>query len=159
MHYSFSDNFKKKAEQLLGIYPQKEALIIPLLHELQRELGYLPDEAMDALADYLKVPPVRIKGVVLFYTMFNRKPVGKFHIQVCRNISCSLMGAGNIIDFLKKNLGINEGETTADGYFTLSTVECLGSCGTAPVMMVNDDYFEDLTMDKIEKLLKEFKNG
>jgi NADH:ubiquinone oxidoreductase subunit E len=91
--------------------------------------------------------------VATFYTMYNRKPVGKYHLQVCRNLSCSLMGAEHLIEHVAGRLGVRPGETTADGKFTLSTVECLGSCGTAPVMQVNDDYYEDLSEDKVDAIL------
>jgi NADH-quinone oxidoreductase E subunit len=101
--------------------------------------------------------PVQVYEVATFYTMYNKKPVGKYHIQVCTNISCSLLGADHIMDFLSQRLGVKVKETTPDKMFTLSAVECLGSCGTAPMMQINDRYYEDLTKEKIEEILKGLK--
>jgi NADH-quinone oxidoreductase E subunit len=97
--------------------------------------------------------PAEIEGVATFYTMYNRVPVGKYHVQICRNISCSLLGAEHLIEHVSKKLGVRPGETTPDGKFTLAKVECLGSCGTAPVMQVNDEYHENLTVESIDRIL------
>ncbi|HBA59924.1 MAG TPA: NADH-quinone oxidoreductase subunit NuoE [Elusimicrobia bacterium] len=154
-----TDEFKEKAARLCAKYPRKDAALIPLLLELQKEKGFVAEDAMDALAKFLELPYARVKGVVTFYTMFNREPVGKYHLQVCRNISCHMAGAPDILAHLKGKLGIAEGETTRDGLFTLSTVECLGACGAAPVMQVNDDYFESLTVEKLNTVLDDLKHG
>jgi NADH-quinone oxidoreductase subunit E len=103
--------------------------------------------------ELLGLSRARVDGVITFYTMFNKKPVGRHHLQVCRNVSCSLLGAIHLIEHISEKLGITPGETTGDGRFTLSLVECLGSCGTAPVMQVNDDYVENLDKEKIDELL------
>ena len=153
MSVSFSDSGRKEFEALLKRYPDKEAAILPALHLAQREFGYVSDEAILRVAEILGFTPARIEGVATFYTMYNRRPVGKYHVQICRNISCSLMGAEHLIEHVSKKLGIKPGETTPDGKFTLSKVECLGSCGTAPVLQLNDDYHEDLTEEKIDALL------
>ncbi|HEY7585796.1 MAG TPA: NADH-quinone oxidoreductase subunit NuoE [Candidatus Deferrimicrobiaceae bacterium] len=153
MSVAFSDTARRELEAILSRYPDKEAAILPALHLAQREFGYVSDEAIVYVAGLLGFTPARIEGVATFYTMYNRKPVGKYHVQVCRNISCSLMGAEHLIEHVSKKLGIKPGETTPDGRFTLSKAECLGSCGTAPVMQVNDDYHEELTEEKIDVLL------
>ncbi len=153
MSVAFSDAGRKEFERLLARYPEKEAVILPALHLVQKEFGYVSDEAIVYIAGLLSVAPAQIEGVATFYTMYNRKPVGKYHVQVCRNLSCSLMGAEHLIGHLSRKLGIEPGETTPDGKFTLSEVECLGSCGTAPVMQVNDEYHENLTEESIDAVL------
>lgn len=153
MSVAFSDTARRELEAILSRYPDKEAAILPALYLAQREFGYLSDEAIVYVAGLLGFTPARIEGVATFYTMFNRKPVGKYHLQICRNISCSLLGAEHLIEHVSKKLGIRPGKTTPDGKFTLSEVECLGSCGTAPVLQLNDDYHEDLTEEKIDALL------
>ncbi|MGA6994575.1 MAG: NADH-quinone oxidoreductase subunit NuoE [Candidatus Deferrimicrobiaceae bacterium] len=153
MSLAFSEETRAKHERLLTRYPNRQAAILPTLYLAQREFGYLSDEAILYVADLLGFTPARIYGVATFYTMYNKKPVGKYHLQICRNLSCSLMGAEHLIGHVAKRLGVKPGETTADGRFTLSTVECLGSCGTAPVMQVNDDYYENLTEESIDAIL------
>ncbi len=155
MSYKISEKTRAKIDELRKIYPQKEAVLIPALHEMQKEAGWVSEDAIDALSACLGLPYARVKGVVTFYTMFNRAPVGKYHLQVCRNISCHSMGAPRILSHLKEKLRIAEGETTEDGLFTLSTVECLGSCGTAPVIAVNEKYHENMSVEKTDMLLRE----
>ena len=113
-----------------------------------------PTRTSTALVEYLGVPRIQIEEVLSFYGQFRRKPIGRCHIQACRNVSCSLLGAERILDHLTKRLGIAPGQTTADGRFTLSTVECLAACGTAPVLMVDDTYHESMTPEKIDALLE-----
>ena len=153
MSVSFSDTARRELEAILARYPNKEAAILPALHLAQKEFGYVSDEAIVCVATLLGFTPARIEGVATFYTMYNRKPVGKYHLQICRNLSCSLLGAEHLIEHVSRKLGIRPGETTPDGKFTLSRVECLGSCGTAPVLQLNDDYHEDLNEEKIDALL------
>jgi NADH-quinone oxidoreductase subunit E len=150
---AFSDSARRELEAILSNYPDREAAILPALHLAQREFGYVSDDAILHVADLLGFTPSRIEGVATFYTMYNRKPVGRYHVQICRNISCSLLGAEHLIEHVSKKLGVRPGETTPDGKFTLSKVECLGSCGTAPVLMLNDDYHENLTEEKVDALL------
>jgi NADH-quinone oxidoreductase subunit E len=107
------------------------------------------------VAEVMGLPPTEVASVASFYTMFNRQPVGENLIQVCTNISCSLLGAEHIVEYIKNRLGIDVGETTPDNKFTLVTVECLGSCGTAPMMQINDTYYENLTEEKIDQILAE----
>jgi NADH-quinone oxidoreductase subunit E len=151
--FAFSDAGKREFERLLTRYPDKDAAILPALHLAQREQGYVSDDAIVHIAELLGTSPARIEGVATFYTMYNRKPVGKYHVQICRNISCSLLGAEHLIGHVSKKLGVKPGETTPDGKFTLTKVECLGSCGTAPVMQVNDDYHENLNEERIDAIL------
>jgi NADH-quinone oxidoreductase subunit E len=146
---------KAKIEALKAKYPSSRSALGPALELAQREVGYLSPEAMREVAGLLGVPPVEAASVASFYTMFNRRPVGRHVVQVCTNISCSLMGAEHIVDALRRKLGIEVGETTPDGRFTLMTVECLGSCGTAPMMQVDDDYYENLTDESLERILSD----
>jgi NADH-quinone oxidoreductase E subunit len=150
---AFSKEARARIEGILARYPSREAAILPTLHLAQREFGFLSDEAIRYVADLLGFTPAYIEGVATFYTMFDRKPVGKYHLQICRNLSCSLMGAEHLIEHVSRKIGVKPGETTSDGRFTLTTVECLGSCGTAPVMQVNDDYHENLTEESIDAIL------
>ena len=130
----------------------ESSLVMPCLRRIQEARGYVADEDIDGLVDYLGVPRIQIEEVLSFYTQFRRKPIGRWHLQMCRNVSCSMRGAEGTLA-----LGIKAGETTPDGRFTLSTAECLGSCGTAPMMMVNDGYHENLTDEKLDALLEGLK--
>jgi NADH-quinone oxidoreductase subunit E len=138
-------------------YPRAQSALLEILHLIQKERGYIADEDMEYAAARVGVPVAHVAGVVSFYTMLRRKPVGRHHIQVCRTLSCQLRGSREILERLKKRLGIREGEVTPDGRFSLVTVECLGSCGTAPMMQVNDDYHENLTLDRLDALLDSMK--
>lgn len=147
----------KEINDLTGKYANKRSAVMPALFVVQREYGYLNEEGMREVANILGLRPIQVFEVATFYTMYNKKPVGKYHIQVCMNISCSLLGADHIMNFISQRLGIKVKETTPDKMFTLSAVECLGSCGTAPMMQINDKYYEDLTKEKIEEILKGLK--
>ena len=153
MSLAFSEESRRRVDGILSRYPTREAAILPVLHLAQREFGHLSDAAIEYVASLLGFSPARIEGVATFYTMYQRTPVGKYHLQVCRNLSCSLMGAEHLIEHLAGRLGIRPGQTTPDGKFTLSLVECLGSCGTAPVVQVNDDYHENLSVEAVDRLL------
>ncbi len=152
-----SEGAVKEINDLTGKYANKRSVVMPALFVVQREYGYVNEEGMREVANILGLRPVQVFEVATFYTMYNKKPVGKYHIQVCTNISCSLLGADHIMDFLSQRLGVKVKETTPDKMFTLSAVECLGSCGTAPMMQINDKYYEDLTKEKIEEILKGLK--
>ena len=143
-------------EKMRARYPEgfESSLVLPCLRRIQEERGFVADEDIDGVVQYLGVPRIQVEEVLSFYGQFRRKPIGRCHLQVCRNLSCSLLGAEKILAHLTAALGIKPGETTGDGRFTLSTVECLAACGTAPVMMVDDAYVESLTPDKIDALLK-----
>ncbi|GIL05997.1 MAG: NADH-quinone oxidoreductase subunit E 2 [Betaproteobacteria bacterium] len=132
----------------------ESSLTLPCLRRIQEERGYVADEDIDLLVDYLGVPRIQIEEVLSFYTQFRRKPIGRWHLQACRNVSCSMRGSERLIELLQSKLGIRSGQTTPDGRFTLSTVECLGSCGTAPVVMVNDAYHENVDAGKLDALLE-----
>jgi len=130
------------------------SLVLPCLRRIQEDRGYVADEDIDGVVAYLGVPRIQVEEVLSFYGQFRRKPIGRCHIQACRNISCSLLGAERIVEHLTNRLGIAPGQTTADGRYTLSTVECLAACGTAPVLMINDTYHESMTPEKIDVLLE-----
>ena len=131
------------------------SLSIPCLRRIQEERGYIADVDVDDLVAYLGIPRMQVDEVLAFYTQFTRKPIGRHHLQVCHNVSCSLRGTEGLLAHLRARLGIGPGETTADGAFTLTTVECLASCGTAPMMMVGDAYHENLTPAAVDALLTE----
>jgi len=149
--------YKDEIEQILSRYPVKRSALIPLLYVAQRDKGYVTEEAMTEIARLLKLTPPQVYETVTFYTMFNLKPVGKFHIQVCKSLMCALVGSDTVIGWVKSKLGIGPGEMTTDGLFTLSAVECLASCGTAPMMQINDDYYERLTEEKVDRIFADLK--
>jgi len=157
MALEFSPDTLKKFEETVNRYPKKEAAMLPVLCLAQQEFGHLGEEAIAYVAKILQQPPARVHGVVSFYTMLNMKPVGRHHIQVCRTLPCALRGAEKITGFLKQKLGIELGQTTSDNRFTLTEVECLASCGTAPMMQINDDYYENLTEAKVTEILESLK--
>jgi NADH-quinone oxidoreductase subunit E len=135
----------------------ESSLVLPCLRRIQEDRGYVADSDIEELAVYLGVPQIQIEEVLSFYTQFRRKPIGRWHLQMCRNVSCSMRGAEHVCAHVEQKLGIRPGQTTPDGRFTLSTAECLGSCGTAPMMMVNDGYIENLTDAKLDELLEGLK--
>ncbi len=134
-------------------------LVLPCLRRIQEDRGYIADEDIDGLVGYLGVPRIQIEEVLTFYSMLRRRPIGRYHVQVCHNVSCSMRGAERMIDSLSRRLGVQPGQTTPDGRFTLSRVECLGSCGTAPVVMVNERYHELQTDESLEQLLAELERS
>jgi NADH-quinone oxidoreductase subunit E len=157
MALEFSPETYKKFEETVSRYPKKEAAMLPVLYLAQQEFGHLTAEAIEYVAKIMEQSPARVQGVVSFYTMFNTKPIGRHHIQVCRTLSCALGGAEKITGLIKNALGLEPGQTTADGRFTLSEVECLASCGSAPMMQINDDYYENLTEEKVTEILQKLK--
>lgn len=140
-------------------YPAEatSSLVLPCLHAIQRDRGFVADSDIAELTDYLGVPRVQIEEVLAHYTQFRRVEIGRWHLQACRNLSCSMRGAERVIQHLSGKLGIAPGQTTADGRFTLSTVECLGSCGTAPVLMVNEAYHENMSAARLDALIEELR--
>lgn len=160
--FSFTAENAKKADEIVAKYPKgkQRSALLPLLDIAQRQNNnWLSQEAMDYVADFLKLAPIRVYEVATFYTMFNLKPVGKHFIQVCRTTPCWLRGSDNITNACKNKLGIKLGETTEDGNFTLIEVECLGACVNAPMVQVNDDYFEDLSPKIMETMIDDLKAG
>ena len=152
---ALSDKAKKQIRDLLQTYETNQSTLIPALHVAQGDQGWLSEETQREVAELLELSAQEVRGVVSFYTMFLQKPAGKYLLQVCRNLSCSLRGGHRLTKQLEDKLQIRQGETTTDGKFTLIEVECLGSCGTAPVMMVNDKYVEDLTPQALDKMIAE----
>lgn len=160
--FAFTAENQDKAKAIIARYPEgrQASACMPLLDLAQRQHdGWLPRAAMDHVAEMLGMAPIRVYEVATFYTMYNTAPIGKHHVQVCTNISCLLTGADNIVGACKKTLGIDIGETTPDGQFTLSEVECLGACVNAPMMQINDDYYEDLDSESTAKVLSALKAG
>ena len=130
------------------------SLVLPCLRRIQEDRGYIADSDIDGLVEYLGVPRIQIEEVLSFYTQFRRAPIGRWHLQACRNVACSMRGAEGVVAQIGERLGIAPGETSEDGRFTLSTVECLGSCGTAPVVMVNETYHEHMTPERLDALIE-----
>ena len=156
---AYTEQNERTFQTLLGRYPTKRAALLPALHLAQRQWGWLSLEVMEYVAQRLDLHPAEVRNTATFYTMFRKTPVGKYHVQICTNLSCFLRGSDDIAATLKRVLGVGFGETTADGLFTLDHVECLASCGTAPMMQVNDDYYEDLTSAKVEALIDGWRRG
>ncbi len=156
-------HISQRIDELRPQFPTEQALLLPLLHEIQAKEGWISKDAIKEAASFLHLPVARVEEVVSFYTMYNRKPVGKQHVQICTNIACYLRGADHLLQCLEKRLGIHEGQTTPDGKYTLTAVECLAACGTAPVVQVNNDYHENLDEKSLNQLMdrldKELLNG
>lgn len=151
------EKYQDYIDDLLTRYPVKRSALLPLLNLAQKEEGYVSQAAMREIASILDLTPPQVYETATFYTMLSLKPLGKFHIQVCRSLMCALVRADELIAWLQKHLGISVGETTPDKLFTLSAVECLGSCGTGPMMQINDDYYERLTEEKVAQILDDLK--
>lgn len=165
MALEFSESARKEIEEIRSRYPNSLAALLPVLHLAQREFEWLSDEALELVGTTLDVPPVKVRQVATFYTMYNLKPVGRFHVQVCTNVACYLCGGPEILEHLERKLGIKAGETTKDELFTLTEVECLAACGTAPAIQIDDTkdpewpirYREGLTREKVDALLDEMR--
>jgi NADH-quinone oxidoreductase E subunit len=151
----FSDGLRDKIVAVTGRYPRKQAALLPVLHLVQGELGFISSAAEKSVAGLLDLKPIQVREVVTFYTMFLRHPIGRYHIQVCANLTCTLLGSEKVLAYLENKLGLKPGQTTPDGKFTLSTVECLGACERSPCLMVNERTYGDLDADKLEALLGE----
>ena len=148
-------------EKLKARFPAgfESSLVLPCVRRIQEDRGYVADSDIDGLVAYLGVPRIQIEEVLSYYTQFRRQPIGRWHLEVCRNVTCSMRGAERLIDHLAQKLGVAPGQTTPDGVFTLSTAECLGSCGTAPVVMVNDAYHENMSIERVDSLLEELRKS
>lgn len=142
-------------EKMRARYPAgfESSFVLPCLRRIQEDRGYVADSDIDELVEYLGVPRIQIEEVLSYYTQFRRNAIGRWHIQACRNLSCSLLGSERLIDHLTKKLGIAPGQTTGDGRFTLSTVECVASCGRAPVVMINETYYVKMSPETIDVVL------
>lgn len=154
----FSETAHQRYEQILKRYPEKRAAVLPVLTLAQREFGWISPEVAQYIGDLMGYPASDMLSVASFYTMLHKRPVGKYHIEVCRNVSCWLMGTYRCVDEIKRRLNIGLGEVTPDGKFSLALTECLGSCGTAPAMQVGDRYFENLTPERVAEILEKLSN-
>jgi NADH-quinone oxidoreductase subunit E len=143
-------------EQWKKRYPAgfESSLVLPCLRRIQEDRGYVADSDIEELIVYLGVARIQVEEVLSYYTQLRRRPIGRWHLQACRNVTCSMRGAERVVDHLSKRLGVAPGGTTPDGRFTLTVVECLGSCGTAPVVMVNDAYHENMSTDRLDALIE-----
>ncbi len=160
--FSFSPENDSRAKAIVARYPEgrQASATIALLDLAQRQNGgWLSGDAIEYVADYLDIAPIRVHEVATFYSMFNLKPVGKYFIQVCRTTPCWLCGSDDLTKLCRDKLGIGKGETTEDGLFTLVEVECLGACANAPMVQINDDYYEDLTAERLSEILDALKAG
>lgn len=158
MEIRFSEEKMNKVREIIARYPEgkQKSALIPLLHLAQDEFGgWLDVPVMDYVASILNILPIEVYEVATFYTMFNMKPVGKYLLEVCQTGPCMLSGSDEVIDHIKEKLGINPGETTPDGLFTLKPAECLGACGYAPMMQLGKTFREHLTIEKVDKLIEE----
>ncbi len=156
---SFSEKSLTEFKNILSRYDSKRSALLPVLHLAQDEFGYLSDEVIQYVAGLMDLSPAQVLEVVTFYHMFHEKPVGEHHLQFCVTLSCWMAGSHQLLRSTCSRLGIREGETTADGKFTVSKVECLGSCGSAPVVQINETYYENLTPEKLNRLVLSCKEG
>lgn len=162
MAFVFNKENICKIEEILKKYPQgcQASALLPLLDLAQRQnKGWLSPETIEAVAEFLNMPAIRVYEVASFYSMYNLKPVGTYHVQVCGTTPCMLCGAEEVLKTCQDQLGISRGETTLDGMFTLSEVECLGACVNAPVIQINDDVYEDLSPESVKNILRDLKAG
>lgn len=158
----FSEEKLNKVQEIISRYPEgkQKSALLPLLHMAQEEnAGWLSVEAMDSVAELLKLQPIEVYEVATFYSMYNLKPVGKYVFEVCHTGPCMLNGSDALIEYIKEKLDISVGETTADGLFTLKTVECLAGCGYAPMMQLGKTYREHLTKEKVDQVIDECRRN
>jgi NADH-quinone oxidoreductase E subunit len=159
MALELSPSAREKLRAIAARYPHKMAACLPALHLAQQEFGSTTPESCEAVARALDLPPAHVWSVATFYTMYNKRPVGKYHVQVCTNVGCMLRGGYDVLRRLEQVLGVRAGETTPDGKFTLDEVECLASCGTAVCIQVNEEYSENMDAPKAERLIGELRRG
>ena len=153
----FSDEFEQRFANMLAHYPTKRSALVPTLLYAQDEVGYLSDEVIREIAGRVDLSELEVRNVISYYSLLHTKPIGKFNVQVCRNISCMLCGADDVIAHVKKRLGIGHKGTTPDGMFSFEEVECIGACSWAPAMQVNYDFHEKLTAEKVDEVLDSYK--
>ncbi|MEJ2505276.1 MAG: NAD(P)H-dependent oxidoreductase subunit E [Ignavibacteriaceae bacterium] len=159
MEFKFTEENIKRIEQEIKKYPEKKPAVMATLYIGQEQNGFISNKVITETAKILDITPEDVLGVVTFYTMFHQKQMGKYHIQVCTNVSCMLRGGYEIWDQVKDKLGIDHLGVTEDHQFSLEEVECMGSCGTAPMIAVNEDYYENLNKEKVEEILSSLKNS
>jgi NADH-quinone oxidoreductase E subunit len=153
----FNESVLKEIEDIKTRYPDRRSALLPALYVAQREFGWLSQEAMLSVSESLNLPEALVRGTASFYSMFRHQPVGRHVIQICTNISCMILGAEKLVDFLKTKYGVSQGSTSQDGRFSLVIMECIGACGTAPAMLVNTDFHDNLTEKNIEEILEKYK--
>jgi len=153
----FSAESEQAIAELIARLPERRACLMPVLELAQEQFGHLSTEILQLVARRLELPAGQVMSTATFYSMYNSRPVGRYHIQVCRNVSCYLRGGDDLLATLARELKIGVGETSEDGVFTLSTVECLASCGTAPALQVNEAYYEEMSREKVLALLAELR--
>jgi NADH-quinone oxidoreductase E subunit len=149
----FDDRMEAEIGEILSRYPTTQAALLPVLWLCQERWGWISPGISQAIADRLGLSPAFVEGVTSFYTMYQRQPPGRYLVQVCTTLSCQLCGTGGLVEHLKRKLGIDFGETTTDGRFTLIDVQCLGACGEGPVVQINNDYYTELTVESLDELL------
>ena len=160
MSFMNLDALHEEADKIIARYPvSKRSASLPLLHLVQEKFGHISDQAVEWVAAKLGLQPINIFELVTFYPMFRRQPVGKNHIKVCRTLSCALNGGEALCEHFQKKLGVGLDETTKDGKFTVSEVECIAACGTAPVIMINDDFHENVSKEQADKLIWKYGNA
>ena len=153
MNIKFDEHELAELQEIQSRYPKKESAIMPVLWFAQKKFGWISNEVIKYIAQLLEVSPSKVEGVVTFYTMFFKKPVGKYHIQVCTNVSCMLREGEKIFRYISEKLNISNMEVTPDGKFSLEEVECMGACGGAPMIAINEDYYENISFEKLDELL------
>ena len=152
-------NLSDEIQKVAAKYPESRSAVLPALRMAQERHGWLSTEALREVADALDVTPAYCKSVASFYDMFHLQPVGRHLVEVCTNVSCALVGAQQVLEAFQSELGIHAGETTEDGKFTVTMVECLGSCGTAPMMQIGFDYYENLSAEKVDEIIDKCQSG
>jgi len=155
--FKFTDENIKRIEEARKKYPTALAAVMDTVYIAQEQNGYISNEVMEEIADVLGIDKVYVLGIVTFYTMYHTKPMGKYHVQVCTNVSCMLRGAYDIWDNVREKLGIDHMQVTPDGKYSLEEVECMGACGYAPMIAVNEDYFENLNKEKVFEIIDSLK--
>jgi NADH-quinone oxidoreductase subunit E len=153
MDYTFSPEELQKIEGLKARYPEGKAALMPVLWMAQAKWGWLSDDAMRTVAGAMNLPVAHIKGVATFYTMYFKKPMGKYHVQVCTNVSCMLRGGDTLFEQVKARYNVANNECSDDGRLSLEEVECMGACGGAPMIAINEDYHENVTFEQVEQLI------
>lgn len=159
MEFKFTEANLDRINKEIKKYPLKQPAVMAALYVAQEQNGFISQEVIKEIATVLDMHPHDVLGVVTFYTMYHQKPMGKYHVQVCTNVSCMLRGGYEIWDQVREKLGIKNLEVTADSKFSLEEVECMGSCGTAPMIAINEDYYENLTKEKVEEIINSLLNA
>jgi NADH-quinone oxidoreductase subunit E len=157
MQFRFTEENIKRIEEVRKKYPTSLAAVMPVIYIAQEQNGYISNEVMEEIANVLGIEKVSVLSVVTFYTMYHTKPMGKYHVQVCTNVSCMLRGGYELWDSVKEKLGLNHMKVSSDGKYSLEEVECMGACGYAPMIAVNEDYYENLNKEKVFEILDSLK--